>query len=229
MIMAAAIRELNPRQNTVEQIYLILREEIIGLRLQPGEAIPEKELCRRFGISRTPVREACLRLSYDHLVEVLPQRGTFVSKIRLEDMREGHFIREAIETATIRYAAQHMTKEDRENFRQNLDKQQICVDENNGEKLYQLDQEFHKYLAQVGHSERVWRVINSAKLQLDRVRKLTYPMSGYMQSIVDQHREIVEQLCSGDEGRAVESMKHHLNEVLQRVEILVEDYPDYFV
>ena len=90
--MTATIRELNPRQNTVEQNHLILREEIIGLRLQPGEAIPEKALCQRFGISRTPVREACLRLSFDNLVVVFPQRGTFVSKIRLQDVREDHLI-----------------------------------------------------------------------------------------------------------------------------------------
>lgn len=226
--MTATIRELNPRQNTVEQIHLILREEIIGLRLQPGEAIPEKALCQRFGISRTPVREACLRLSFDNLVEVFPQRGTFVSKIRLQDVREDHFIREALETATIRYAVRFMTQEDAKNFRQNLNMQQICVDSNNVEKLYLLDQELHKLLAQVGHSQRVWNVIDSAKLQLDRVRKLTYPMSGYMQSIVDQHREIVEQLCSGDEGKSLAAMKHHLNEVLQRVEVLIKDFPDYF-
>ena len=121
-----------------------------------------------------------------------------------------------------------MTQEDVKNFRQNLNMQQICVDSNNVEKLYLLDQELHKLLAQVGHSQRVWNVIDSAKLQLDRVRKLTYPMSGYMQSIVDQHREIVKQLCSGDEWKSLAAMKHHLNEVLQRVEVLIKDFPDYF-
>ena len=166
--------------------------------------------------------------SFDNLVEVFPQRGTFVSKIRLQDVREDHFIREALETATIRYAVRFMTQEDAKNFRQNLNMQQICVDSNNVEKLYLLDQELHKLLAQVGHSQRVWNVIDSAKLQLDRVRKLTYPMSGYMQSIVDQHREIVKQLCSGDEWKSLAAMKHHLNEVLQRVEVLIKDFPDYF-
>ena len=167
-------------------------------------------------------------LSFDNLVEVFPIRGTFVSKIRLQDVREDHFIREALETATIRYAVRFMTQEDAKNFRQNLNMQQICVDSNNVEKLYLLDQELHKLLAQVGHSQRVWNVIDSAKLQLDRVRKLTYPMSGYMQSIVDQHREIVKQLCSGDEWKSLAAMKHHLNEVLQRVEVLIKDFPDYF-
>ncbi len=118
-------------------------------------------------------------LSFDNLVEVFPQRGTFVSKIRLQDVREDHFIWEALETVTIRYAVRFMTQEDAKNFRQNLNMQQICVDSNNVEKLYLLDQELHKLLPQAGHSQKVWNVIDSAKLQLDRVRKLTYPMSGY--------------------------------------------------
>jgi len=53
-------------------------------------------------------------------------------------------------------------------------------------------------------------------------------MSGYMQSIVDQHQEIVEQLCSGDEGKSLDAMKHHMNEVLLRLEVLIKDFPDYF-
>ena len=121
-----------------------------------------------------------------------------------------------------------MTQEDAKNFRQNLNMQQIYVDSNNVEKLYLLDQDLYKLLAQVGHSQRAWNVIDSAKLQLDRVRKLTYPMSGYMQSIVDQQQEIVKQLFSGDEWKSLAAMKHHLNEVLKRVEVLIKDFPDYF-
>ena len=110
-----------------------------------------------------------------------------------------------------------------------MDKQQISVDFNDGEKLYQLDQILHKYLVQVGRSDRVWNVIENAKLQLNRVRMLTYPMVGYMQIIVDQHLEIVERLCSGDERKAVAAMKNHLDEILQRFKILVKEFPDYFV
>ena len=116
----------------------------------------------------------------------------------MQDVREDYIISEALETVMILYEVLLMTPEDAKNFCQNLNMQQICVDSNNVEKLYLLDQGLHKLLAQVGRSQKVWNVIDSTKLQLDRVRKLTYPMSGYMQSIVDQHRKIVKQLCSGD-------------------------------
>ena len=227
--MSTMINKLDLRQNTVEQVHIILRKDIIDLRLQPGEPIPEKELCERFGISRTPIREACLRLSFDNLVDIYPQRGTFVSKIRREEVVEDHFIREALETAAVKFAIKHLTSKDKDNLNEILAKQKICVDSGDGEKLYELDQMIHKYLAQVGHSERVWNVIENAKLQLNRVRMLTYPMVGYMQIIVDQHREIVERMCSGDERKAVAAMKNHLDEVLQRFKILINEYPDYFI
>ena len=227
--MPKIINKLNPLKNTVEQLHTILRKEIIDMHLKPGAPIFEKELCQRFGVSRTPVREACMRLSFDNLVEIFPQRGTFVTKIRRQDVHEDHFVRDALETATITYAVEHLTSKDKDNLRKILDKQQICVDSNESEKLYQLDQKLHKYLAQVGHSEKVWNVIENAKLQLNRVRMLTYPMPGYLQIIVDQHRELVEQLCLGDKKKAVAAMKHHLNDVLQRFEILIKTYPDYFI
>ena len=110
-----------------------------------------------------------------------------------------------------------------------MDKQQISVDFNDGEKLCQLDQILHKYLVQVGRSDMVWNVIENAKLQLNRVRMLTYPMVGYMQIIVDQYLETVERLCSRDERKAVAAMKNHLDEILQRFKILVKEFPDYFV
>ena len=81
----------------------------------------------------------------------------------------------------------------------------------------------------MGRSDRVWNVIENAKLQLIRVRILTYPMVGYMQIIVDQHLETVERLCSGDEREAVAAMKKHLDDILQRFKILVKDFPEYFV
>ena len=77
--------------------------------------------------------------------------------------------------------------------------------------------------------ENIQNTVENAKLQLNRVRMLTYPMVGYMQIIVDQHLEIVERLCSEDERKAVAAMKKHLDDILQRFKILVKDFPDYFV
>ena len=91
----------------VETIYQTLRTDIIRMRLRPGERLSEKELGLRFGTSRTPVREAIVRLVDDGLIEVRPQRGTYVARISLQAVQRARFVRSALELAIIREAAEH--------------------------------------------------------------------------------------------------------------------------
>src|SRR5579872_731232 len=85
-------------------IYATLRRDIAALRLKPGVRLSENELAARFGTSRAPVREALIRLVEDGLIEVRPQRGSFVSAISLSAMEQGRLVREALEVAIIRRA-----------------------------------------------------------------------------------------------------------------------------
>src|SRR6266478_3271447 len=87
-------------------IYATLRQDIVTLRLMPGEKLSENELAMRFGTSRAPVREALIRLVDDGLIDVQPQRGSFVSRISLRAMERARFVREALEVAIISQAAE---------------------------------------------------------------------------------------------------------------------------
>src|SRR5690606_32776224 len=91
-------------------VFATLRREIVTAAIVPGTQISEQSLCERYGVSRTPVREAMLRLAGEGLVNIYPQVGTFVTRIDLEKVREAHFIREALECATARTAAGQATK-----------------------------------------------------------------------------------------------------------------------
>ena len=91
---------------TVRSILSEIKKDIITLRLKPGEKLSENELALRFGTSRAPVREALIRLVEEGLIEVLPQRGSFVSRISLGAMQRARFVREALEVAIVRRAAQ---------------------------------------------------------------------------------------------------------------------------
>ena len=85
-----------------QAIYETLRDEIMFLQLAPGEGISETETGKRFQVSRTPVREVFKRLEQDGLVEVRPQRGTFVTRIDLAALSDMLFEREALEIAVLR-------------------------------------------------------------------------------------------------------------------------------
>src|SRR6202049_2215078 len=99
-----------PRAATAaSRIYSELRSELVSLQRRPGEPISEAEIALSYGVSRTPVREAILKLSDDGLVEIFPQSGIFVSRIPLAALPEGIIIRKALEETTARLAAERAT------------------------------------------------------------------------------------------------------------------------
>src|SRR5215468_7391889 len=88
-----------------EQVYRLLRQSIITLRLPPGATIIEKEITDQLGISRTPVRDALRQLADEGLVTIKPQSGTFVALIDRLQLEEGRVIRRALEIEAVRLAA----------------------------------------------------------------------------------------------------------------------------
>ena len=97
---------IDRRLPIVPQVHFYLRQLIIHCMLPPGSPIREKDFIQQLEVSRTPIREALLQLEKEGLVEIYPQSGTRISKISMEEVREGHFIRQAMESATVRFAAQ---------------------------------------------------------------------------------------------------------------------------
>src|ERR1700733_15067866 len=98
--------KLDPRRQVSAQVYEALKKAIVSLQLPPGSSISENRICRHVGVSRTPVREAIIRLVEDELIEVFPQKGSFVAPIKLSAVRNNHFIRKSLELAVLRRAAE---------------------------------------------------------------------------------------------------------------------------
>ena len=98
-------REVDRRRPIVPQIYDALRDAIVGVALRPGQVISETEMAASFGVSRTPIREALIRLADEGLIDIYPQAGTFVSRIDLAAVREAQFVRQTLETAVAIQAA----------------------------------------------------------------------------------------------------------------------------
>ena len=98
----AAEAQLNPTQPVNQQIYRILRRDIVHCLIPPGTPLSEKEVSVRFDVSRQPVREAFIKLAENGLIQIRPQRGSYVNKISLSQVRNGCFVRQAIECAVVR-------------------------------------------------------------------------------------------------------------------------------
>ena len=221
----ATIDQRMPRS---AQAYDLLRDAIVSLWLKPGEPVNEKAICEQLGVSRTPVREALMRLAEEGLVQVYPQAGTFISPIDLEHVYEGQIVRDALEMAMIRRAARRLTPAFVARLYAILDEQRRCCKRNDHQAFYVSDEEFHRTISQCAGSLRIWRIINSAKAQLDRVRRLNMPVPGQLDQIIREHQAILDGLRSGREAQAARALKIHLDTVFDAVQILTDRHAEYF-
>ncbi|MCJ7688520.1 MAG: GntR family transcriptional regulator [Clostridiaceae bacterium] len=114
-----------------EYVYQTIKENIVNLNIKPGNRISEKEISNLLNVSRTPVREAFIKLSKEGLLYVLPQRGTYISCIDLEKAEETRFIRESLERSVIKLAAENFPSELMTKLEENLKKQKEYIKEKN--------------------------------------------------------------------------------------------------
>lgn len=128
--MASEVLEpIDRRRPVAPQVYLVLRWAITSLDLRPLEALSEQDMARQLAVSRTPVREAFIRLAEEGLVDVRPQQGTYVAAIAIDAVREGQFVREAIEVAAARQAAQEGDPKLLATLAENIDQQRDACEQ----------------------------------------------------------------------------------------------------
>src|ERR671910_21049 len=140
------------------QVYASLRGAIVRGDLEPGQQLSENALATELGVSRTPVREALSRLRDERLVEVVPQLGTFVSRISPQAVGDAQFIRESLECAAVRRAAELAGEDDIATLEENLSSQDRARDAGDLDAFYLLDDDFHRTLCDLSAHLAVWPV-----------------------------------------------------------------------
>ena len=209
-------------------VFRELRDEIVSMRRKPGEGIAEKQIAESYGVSRTPVREAVLRLADDGLVEVFPQSGTYVSRIPLDRLPEAIVIRKALEEGTVRHAASRATAADIRALRANLELQERMRVSGDHEGFHQSDEAFHELLAEISGYPGFWTVIQQVKVQVDRCRRLTLPEPGRLLRVISEHTAVVEAIAAHDPERAVRSIAVHLDGLRTAVDAVSASHHEYF-
>jgi DNA-binding GntR family transcriptional regulator len=211
-----------------KQIFRALREAIFVGQMVPGTPLSEKEVSDMFQVSRQPVREAFIKLVEAGVLQVLPQRGTFVKRISPRQVREGRFIREAIETAVVRKAAVSITDEQLQALADNLREQKLAAKSNDTAAFLALDEAFHYAIAQAIDCTAAWETIQDIKAQMDRVRYLSLPDVSPLDLLIKQHARILAGLRAHDPSAAEDAMRSHLREILMSLGPIAERNPAWF-
>ena len=205
-----------------------LRDEIVSLGLEPGAALSEKDLTARFGVSRTPIREALIRLSEEGLVDIRPQAGTFVARIPLSAIPEAVVVRQAHEGALVEMAAKRAGRAGADALSKIIERQEAFARLGDQAAFHEADEGFHEAIATLSGHAGIWKTVRQAKLQIDRCRRLTLPALGRMGQVIGEHRVIADAIRDGNAPAARTAMQAHLQAVLPDARILARLHPAYF-
>ncbi|MGB1132944.1 MAG: GntR family transcriptional regulator [bacterium] len=220
---------INRRLPIVPQVHSLLHHLIVHCVLPPGSPIREKDLSEQMEVSRTPIREALLQLEKEGLVEIYPQSGTRISKISMEEVRESHFIREAMESATVRFAALQGDSELHKKLKSRLQQFKDSLDTAEKDLLFELDELFHKTIAEFRFQNRLWKITNIAKSHMDRVRHLTLPLPKRIYEIADEHQRVADFIIRHQPDEAVRAIQDHLSVIFSDIERIRAEHSEYFV
>lgn len=221
-------------ETTREYIYRVLKEDIIYLRLIPGEIISENDISKRFNVSRTPVRDVFSKLQIDNLIEVRPQRGTFVSLIDFEYVKDIVYMRNVVETQLFTELIDVITPEQLDVLQANLEDQRIAIDRIEGGsselEFFTIDSEFHRYAYSILGRSKLWEVIQQLKVHYTRFRMLDLVKTKDFGTLHKEHIKIVELIKQKDKAAIADTMKEHLYGGITRLSDKIKDeYKGYFV
>lgn len=211
-----------------QRVYLALKDAILTLVYKPGEMLKKADICDSLGVSRSPVADAVARLSVEGLVDVVPQAGTFVARFSMAEIREGAFIREAIEVAAAERVADTATPDQITQLRRNLRVQEALVADRDWAGFYQTDAGMHEMILGFTGYRRLAQVSDTAWLHVNRARRLILPVPGRVADTLDEHRAIVDAIAAHDIAAARVATQRHLRQLLRYLEPLERERPDLF-
>lgn len=217
------------RRNTISaQIHAALRRDIIVGRLAPRAMLSEQEFAVRFGISRTPVREAMIKLAEEGLVEIFPQYGSFVAPIKLLDVFDSQFAREALECASVEKAIARLDKSGDGELKAVIDRQRSSLRPQRRDAFFRADEDMHILVFKIAGHANAWRFVEGAKAQMDRVRHIAITLPRKQASILAEHEAVIDRMLARDRRGAVEAMRVHLRGIFRTIEMLRNDNSAYF-
>ena len=221
------IYKKNSRESARDYALRVLKGNIVSLDLKPGTPISENELAARLGISRTPVREAIIELSKAYIIEIYPQRGSFISLIDSKMVEEARFLRRVMDAAVIETACDLADDEGIALLEENVMLQEFYLSKGMTEKIFELDNDFHRKIYVVAKKDLIHEIHSTIMIHFDRVRSLSvFTIKDF--KIVDEHRQMLEAIKARDKEKAVQLVAKHLNRYEIDQKDIRKQKPEYF-
>ena len=222
--------QLKDNQTVASQIYKTLRERIINMQLPPGVTMSEQETANALGVSRTPVREAFIRLSREKMVIISPQRRTAVAKISTERAQQEHFLRESLEQAVLEQFVLNLKPEVLAVLQQIIDRQRRAMVEHDFDSAMFFDDEFHKTFYVSTDKYLCYQVLRRNCFDYQRLRYLSSCSDEAIQQLnIDQHEQMVRLIAERNLQDVQSLLRRHVRRIFDEMVTLKKKYPQYIL
>lgn len=210
--MSVLLGKQNSRGGVSQAIRLrdILEDEIVNGALRPGDRLDEAALAERFGVSRTPIREAFKYLVGSGLVETVPNRGSFVASVGLPQLIEMFEVMAELEGMCARLAARRMSDNETAELRELLDNCTQARETGDPDAYYYENERFHDFIYRGSHNSFLAQQTRQLQMRLKPYRRLQLRVRNRAGRSLEEHRQIVEAILGGDEAAAEALMKDHV-------------------
>lgn len=218
-------------KNRGEQVFETLKREILDLILKPGQLISENDICDRFGVSRTPVRDALRLLQEQGFVETIPYRGTYVTLLSLDNIKQMIYMRVAVETMVLRDFLQIQSPLAVEEIRHAIAMQRALIQEEcfTPEQFYRMDAQMHSLWFGAVKRQKLWEMLQAQQLHYTRFRMLDFITETDFMRIIGEHEALFQLIVHKNEKGLEEALKEHLYYSMKRMRRSIEvDYKEYF-
>lgn len=214
-------------------IYGAIANEIINMKLKPGEKISEVEFSHKFHVSRTPIRDVFKCLEDNNLLEIHSQSGTFVTKIDMGSILDLVYVRNCCEYNVLSEISGKLTQKDIDYLYSNLAQQQEISSSIShveyASKYFFLDNVFHMYLYELANKAGVLELLNSDQPNFQRYRFMTfYREDAELKKLNDIHINMVKALIDDDKEKLKEIVYEHNYSGLNGIDKVVKNHEEYF-
>ncbi|MCD8140616.1 MAG: GntR family transcriptional regulator [Planctomycetaceae bacterium] len=192
------------------QVYRLLRGLIVALRLLPNQFLSEKDVAAGMDVSKTPVREAFIRLAEDGIVRIVPKSGTYVAPIDPDRAREGLFIWASLESSCAWQAAQTSGMDDASRLRTLLARSERCLAAGDRDGYHAVNEDFHAALFEMADLPDAKKLIDAARFEIDRVINLHRHFPPDLRLFHTDHADLVNAVVRHDADGARAAMRRHM-------------------
>lgn len=202
--------EVNDKYSLRGRVFQKLREDILSGRYREHEELKEVAIGEELGVSRTPVREAFRQLELEGLIQIVPNKGAYVTGITAKDVKDIYMMRSLLEGLCARLATENITKEQLEEMEENIYLAEFHASKGHMDQMAELDNRFHEILYEACDSKMLEHTLRDYHQYVLRVRQKTLATNTRGLASNKEHQQIMEAIKAGDAGKAEQLANMHM-------------------